>query len=34
MAQILKEEIRKKIYQAALEDFFEKDFKRATIRNM
>jgi AcrR family transcriptional regulator len=34
MAQILKEAIRKKIYDAALEEFYEKDYKRATIRNM
>jgi len=34
MAQILKEEIRTKIYNAALEEFFEKDYKSATIRNI
>lgn len=34
MAQVLKEEIRERIFKAALEEFFEKDFKTATMRDI
>lgn len=34
MAQILKEEIRERIFKAALDEFFEKDFKTAIMQNI
>lgn len=34
MPQVLKKEIKKKIFDAACEVFFEKDFRRATIREI
>jgi AcrR family transcriptional regulator len=34
MAQILKEDVRQRIYEAAIEEFYEKDFKTATIRDI
>lgn len=34
MAQVLKDEIRERIYEAALDVFFHKDFKSATMREI
>lgn len=34
MAQVLKEEIRERIFKAALDEFFEKDFKTAIMRDI
>jgi AcrR family transcriptional regulator len=34
MAQVLKDEIRERIYEAALDVFFQKDFKSATMRDI
>jgi len=34
MAQVLKDEIRERIYEAALDVFFQKDFKSATMREI
>ena len=34
MAQVLKEEIKNKIYQMAIEEFYNNDYKTATLRNI
>ena len=34
MAQVLKDEIRSRIYEAALDVFFQKDFKSATMKEI
>ncbi len=34
MAQVLKDEVRRRIYEAALDVFFQKDFKSATMREI
>jgi AcrR family transcriptional regulator len=34
MAQVLKEDVRQRIYEAAIEEFYAKDFKTATIRDI
>lgn len=34
MAQVLKEEIRERIFEAALDEFFEKDFKTAIMKDI
>jgi len=34
MAQVLKEEIRQRIFEAALDEFFEKDFKTAIMKDI
>ena len=34
MAQILKDEVRERIYEAACDEFFQKDFKSATMQGI
>lgn len=34
MAQVLKDDIKERIFAAALDEFFEKDFKTATMRDI
>lgn len=34
MAQVLKEDVKQRIYDAAVEEFYEKDYKTATIRDI
>jgi AcrR family transcriptional regulator len=34
MVQVLKEDVRQRIYDAAVEEFYEKDYKTATIRSI
>jgi AcrR family transcriptional regulator len=34
MAQVLKEDVKQRIYDAAVEEFYEKDYKTATMRDI